>query len=861
MGVFCSGGPRSGRTCLYAHAVVACVLALAQVPSAFAAKDLNEYSAGEGHVNPRDVAREKWLWHLAHSAELARTKAPAALAAARSAPASRDVNDMTVVQGDAITVTVPNLFDLTGDTVTFTKSGNGYTIATTSGTYDTDFGTKLDFTVAPAVNPNPQAEPGDDAYLIQDLGFSFPFYGATYSQIAISTNGNVAFRPDGVQQDTFDNGVSDSGESLVDLQSGLPRIAPYWHDLDARASVTTGSAGIYIKRDASSVLITYNNVRDFPNTSSDTGVHRFQVRLWNNCRIQFTYSSVQLTSRAIAGISPGQSNDMPALVTLSQGSNDPITAPIAEVFSASTITDDFAVLQNFYATHSDKYDFVYLSTDFSADLGDAFAFFAPIQSSIQGLGRHPFAPDPSLPGIGSTRILGYLNLSNIMQYPNLPTTRFLGSNHALSVMGQEQGHAWGVFTKYPGGTPNILLGRDDEHWNFFFNIESSLSRPAARRSSSMEGNVWRDNGDGTFTSVSLIDGYSRMDQYLMGLRPASDVPETFVIANASTGSRFTRSSGPRPGVTARGDKMPVNIAGVIAANGARDPDSTNAPKSFRVAWVLLTMPGMDASSETVDKLLRYRLAWESYFSQATDNLGTLNAGLADATESRAISVVSAADYGPVIAPVGLASIFGNGLTDGSTGQTASSDLPQTLAGTQVKVDGIVAKLYFASPGQINFEVPIGTVATTSSLGVTSATSLVEVFREGQLVRAGTFQIAPVSPAIFTLDASGTAAALDAFTFQPAPFATKRANGQPNIIAVWGSGAGIDATDVDANLAASFRATIDGSAAAVAYAGRAPGFPGLNQFNVALADGIGSGTHRLVISRNGIDSNPVTISLL
>ena len=54
------------------------------------------------------------------------------------------------------------------------------------------------------------------------------------------------------------------------------------------------------------------------------------------------------------------------------------------------------------------------------------------------------------------------------------------------------------------------------------NTESNVSSVAARRSSSMEGNVWCDNGDGSFTSVSLIDGYSRLDQYLMGLRLARD---------------------------------------------------------------------------------------------------------------------------------------------------------------------------------------------------------------------------------------------------------------------------------------------------------------------------------------------------
>jgi uncharacterized protein (TIGR03437 family) len=861
MGVICRGCrlARHLRRCGVTLAAAAVIVAMAvSLPGA---TGFNEYPGGKGHARPREVAREKWLWHLANSARLERTKGAAALAAAQRAPVYADINDMTVMQGDAFTVSPQNLFDLNGDTVTFTRAGSGYTFTATAGALDTNFGAKLDFTTGAAVNPNPQAEPGDDAYLVEDLGFAFPFYATAYSQMAISTNGNVVFRPAGTGQSAFDSGASDSGESLSEFQSGLPRIAPYWHDLDARAQATRGTAGIYLRKDPSAVVITFNHVPDFQNSSSDTGVQRFQLKLSADGSIQFTYASVQLTSRALVGITPGQTNDTPMLVTFSRGSGDATGVPLAEVFSTATITDDFAVLNNFYETHGDNYDYVYLSTDFSTDLGDAFAYFASIRNSIQGIGRDIYDMDPNGDATGSRRLLGYLNLANITQYPNLPTTRFLGANHALSIMGQEQGHAWGVFVNYPGPVPNLLLGRDDQHWSFYLNIESTLSRPAARRSSSMEGNVWRDNGDGTFTSVNLIDGYSRMDHYLMGLRPPSDVPDTFVITNPTSRS-FTRVSNPRPGVTTGGGKQTVGISGVLSANGPRIPDSAAAPKQFRSAWVLLTMPGTQASPATLDRLLRYRLAWESYFSQATDYLGSLNAGLAESPASRGIAVVSGADYSPVLAPGGIGSIFGVGLTAGRTEATTSADLPLTLAGTQLKIDGVDARLYFASPDQINFQVPAGAIATTSTPGVNSATSFVEVISKGQLIRAGTFQIAPVSPSLFSTDLSGSgpAAALDAITFAAPPFNATQPNGQPNIIAVFGTGAGIDATILDANIASSFAATIDGNPATLTYAGRAPGFPGLNQFNVVLPANIGSGIHTLSLSRNGIATNQVTLAI-
>ena len=149
------------------------------------------------------------------------------------------------------------------------------------------------------------------------------------------------------------------------------------------------------------------------------------------------------------------------------------------------------------------------------------------------------------------------------------------------------------------------------------------------------------------------------------------------------------------------------------------------------------------------------------------------------------------------------------------------------------------------------------------IAVQSSTALVEVFSRGQLIRAGTFQTAPVAPVIFTLNQSGSgpAAALDGINFIGPPFAATQPNGQPNIIAVYASGLGVDATgNTGGNVAASVQATIDGMPVAVEYAGPAPGFTALNQINVKFPAGLSSGVHNLVITRNGIPGNMTTIAI-
>jgi uncharacterized protein (TIGR03437 family) len=147
--------------------------------------------------------------------------------------------------------------------------------------------------------------------------------------------------------------------------------------------------------------------------------------------------------------------------------------------------------------------------------------------------------------------------------------------------------------------------------------------------------------------------------------------------------------------------------------------------------------------------------------------------------------------------------------------------------------------------------------------VQSSTALVEVFSGGSLIRAGTFPIAPVVPVIFTATQSGTgpATALDGINFSGPPFSATQANGQPNIIAVYASGLGIDATgNTGVNVAPSVQATIDGTPVVVEYAGPAPGFTALNQINVKFFAGLTSGVHNLVIKRNGIPSNTTTIAI-
>ena len=220
--------------------------------------------------------------------------------------------------------------------------------------------------------------------------------------------------------------------------------------------------------------------------------------------------------------------------------------------------------------------------------------------------------------------------------------------------------------------------------------------------------------------------------------------------------------------------------------------------------------------------------------------------------------VSAASYSSAaLTSKAIVAAFGPALAT-STAPATALPLPTTLAGTTVKITDStgterLAPLFFVSQAQVNYEVPADTAAGPASVTITSG--------DGH-VSSAVIQVAVAAPSIFTTNSSGTgaAAAIDAFNFTGAPFSAKRATGEQNIIALFATGLGADATDQAGDVSANVQVKIDGSPAVVLYAGQSPGLAGLNQLNILLPAGITSGTHPLVISRKGVTSNTVSIAI-
>lgn len=210
------------------------------------------------------------------------------------------------------------------------------------------------------------------------------------------------------------------------------------------------------------------------------------------------------------------------------------------------------------------------------------------------------------------------------------------------------------------------------------------------------------------------------------------------------------------------------------------------------------------------------------------------------------SIVNAADnLVEPLAPNTIATLYGTNLAYATAALTSSEVsggvLPTVLPGTgvHVVVGGLLANLYYVSPTQINFLIPLNLLPGTIN---------VQVVIDGLAGPSIPLQLAPAAPALFQLDSQFAVA-----THADGSVITSAAPANPgDIVILYATGLGqtspplaydeLPTSAAALENAASFQVLVDGVAVdphAILYAGVAPGFAGLYQINVILPDSTGT----------------------
>jgi uncharacterized protein (TIGR03437 family) len=222
-------------------------------------------------------------------------------------------------------------------------------------------------------------------------------------------------------------------------------------------------------------------------------------------------------------------------------------------------------------------------------------------------------------------------------------------------------------------------------------------------------------------------------------------------------------------------------------------------------------------------------------------------------------------FGVPVAPGTLVSVFGENLNPASD-VPKSLPLPERLGEVEVRLNDEKIPLLFAGPGQVNAQIPYGLVP--------DGEYQLEVRRGTAIATPQPVVIAQARPGVFTVDQSGQGQghiyrALADGSQRLADAAGPAAAGE--VLVIYCNGLGLTNPAVTAGAPAPVSplavtanpvtVTIGGQAAAIAFAGLAPGFTGLYQINAVVPGGVApGGAVPVVITVAGQSSVPATIGV-
>lgn len=426
------------------------------------------------------------------------------------------------------------------------------------------------------------------------LPFAFPFFGKSYDKAFVNSDGNLTF-------EAADN--ASTPRTLARMISGSPRVAPLLADLDPSKGgrvTTTSSAGAF--------TVKWTEVPQFDVADKNT----FELTLFPDGRISFAYDKTNLTlglEEGAVGIAAGGSAEGLVTTDLSHAAGVSFPRSVGESFRLESGIDLTAVARAFYSRFGDDYQqlIVYTNRNYIPRSQGAFAYEFTVRNAVSGIGG---SLSDNGAEYGSVRTLeSMVMMDSFTKYSPTPTDRVLREETTLSVLAHEVGHRWLATARFSdgGAASTELLGRQQAHWSFYMHSSGSHD----------EGNQIEDLGGGAFRTGPTSQRYGPLDQYLMGVRPAAEVPPFFFIRNPVLDGAQTAERAPESNVDIKGTKKEVTIDNVIAAMGQRSPAPAPNPAPWRVAFLYVT-DGSAPDGEGVALVDRIRSQFEAYFENSTE---------------------------------------------------------------------------------------------------------------------------------------------------------------------------------------------------------------------------------------------------
>ncbi len=381
------------------------------------------------------------------------------------------------------------------------------------------------------------------------------------------------------------------------------------------------------------------------------------------------------------------------LVLLTLDASAEATSVVGEivVLDGDPALDPMGITQSVLGEVGDAFDQIWFFTTF-ADYGDGtLAWFMPVRNSVKGIGIDPMDTGFFWGSGPQGRLSGVVNMKHLDKYGDDPGDP---DNAIHAIAAQEFAHQWAAFTQYldaDGEVSDALLGREGAHWASTVDTGGSV----------LDGGDWVDLGGGQFQLDGRARRFSPLDQYLMGLRAADEVPPFWRIAGARYLDAPLDPDWPLPdGVIVTGTKEEITIDQIVTVHGPRIPDASKSQKDFRVAIALVTRPGDGVTADHLARLEAFRTTFETVAHDMSDGRMRICTRV---TANCDVARLTAAD-------VAVTEIEGNGDGVPEPGETLSVRLSVRAVGFGSATD--VRLAFDTTPGlvPVTQTVSVGSVA-------------------------------------------------------------------------------------------------------------------------------------------------------
>lgn len=355
------------------------------------------------------------------------------------------------------------------------------------------------------------------------------------------------------------------------------------------------------------------------------------------------------------------------------------------------------VSREFFSRHGDDYDFLVIFTnfDFAMPATGSKAFFHPTRNNIEGLGLDLFDSTNLYSADGSDlrRLEGLIDMANISSHVLEPANPDF--EKTLQALSHEMLHRWGAYLSFleENQQSDALLGLGNAHWSFLLDSQGS----------SLYGNHWRNNGDGTFTTIApqqaqtgsvLGRVFSPLELYMMGIYDQEQVPSLTLIDSPG----IDRNRLPEVGVTIPGMLKTITVEQIVSAMGARFP-AADPDREFRMGFVLLVNPGTWSADDPeslrqLQGIGNLQREWQKRFSILTNGAAILKTSLVRAEQLESNPGVTSSIAAFHVSPhvnEGVSWLLANQAVDGSwqdSSSTAQRDTATAVAALKLFPGGL-----------------------------------------------------------------------------------------------------------------------------------------------------------------------------